>query len=392
MSYQSEEIVLNKAARCHDWPLALCGQGDGCHYDHHENLDPASIKKVEYQVSNELGEACERCLNSATECDKKTRYPRSDDPCSECRHFGGPGCSCVLNTAVSYNDVLWRLMINREKSGFDLPAAKDRQAPRGNGKIPGPMRDNEVMSGWEGSSKGELLSKGDMLPAEVRRHPRAYLVPPRATLSTRHAEARGYDQAAFRKSKSLQSRGAFQGSGGGQRGGSFQPRGSFQESHRGNQSHGINQPTPVAFLPQPQADPFMGRVVRATTHYDRSEVSYEYESGNVLFYPFKPTSWSAQAPPTQSRNNARPAFPSPFPMSAPAPISQSGPGVSMSQGLTMPSAPKRKRTSKHAAPSSAGEAQVGEQPEMSEAGSVDTSLADFHNLKANYKEDSDDSC
>lgn len=67
MSYQSEEIVLNKAARCHDWPLALCGQGDGCHYDHHENLDPASIKKVEYQVSNELGEACERCLNSATE-------------------------------------------------------------------------------------------------------------------------------------------------------------------------------------------------------------------------------------------------------------------------------------------------------------------------------------
>ena len=41
-----------------------CPQGDGCNFDHHQNLHPTSHEKVhkDLVVSNEVGQSCARCL------------------------------------------------------------------------------------------------------------------------------------------------------------------------------------------------------------------------------------------------------------------------------------------------------------------------------------------
>lgn len=121
------------------------------------------------------------CAN-VLKCDKKGRDD-DDDPCSECRWFGGSSHVCSLTAETSYNDQLWNTMLLRPQFNFDLPKDKNRAAPIGKNKIPSPMPDDKVKRGWKGETKEKLLAKPDMLPDYVRTLPRAYLVPPRKSIT-----------------------------------------------------------------------------------------------------------------------------------------------------------------------------------------------------------------
>ncbi|THY11994.1 hypothetical protein D6D01_08735 [Aureobasidium pullulans] len=197
MSYHSEEIAIVPPTPCHNWPFGSC-TSNGCNHTHHENLNPSmpSRKVIDYQVPNNLGGACERCLENATKCDKKECSSEPDDPCSECRWNGGPGCKCVFRSA-SYNDTLWRQMLTRHRFGHELVPPKDRESVISNGQELVPMHEVGIICGWKGASEEELLARDDMLPAVVRRHPRAYLVPPRRTIYRSTAEEYGYDLHHF---------------------------------------------------------------------------------------------------------------------------------------------------------------------------------------------------
>ncbi|KAK0917356.1 hypothetical protein LTR02_000221 [Friedmanniomyces endolithicus] len=123
-------------------------------------------------------------------CDKKGRGG-IDDPCSECRWFGGEDCNCLLAVGSSYNDQIWAVMETRERSGYDLPAVKGREAPYGKlgAKIPTPIAQSRLRPDWKGESREELLGKPDMLPDYVHSFPRAYLVPPGRTSREARADA-----------------------------------------------------------------------------------------------------------------------------------------------------------------------------------------------------------
>ncbi|KAK1075703.1 hypothetical protein LTR74_000111 [Friedmanniomyces endolithicus] len=123
-------------------------------------------------------------------CDKKGRGG-VDDPCSECRWFGGVACECSLSVNSSYNDVVWSVMETRERSGYDLPPMRGRDAGYGTGgtKTPTPIAQDRLRPDWKGESREELLGKPDMLPDYVRSTPRAYLVPPGRTLREAKGDA-----------------------------------------------------------------------------------------------------------------------------------------------------------------------------------------------------------
>lgn len=128
-----------------------------------------------FRVSNTMGAACTRCVQMMISCDKRGGGGLND-PCSECRWFGGLSCECVLATNTSYSDELWKQMLAREPFDYALPSATSREAPLGEERVaPSPMPDNKVKHGWEGESREELLRKPDMLPSYVRGLPRAYL-------------------------------------------------------------------------------------------------------------------------------------------------------------------------------------------------------------------------
>ncbi|KAK1070894.1 hypothetical protein LTR74_003806 [Friedmanniomyces endolithicus] len=179
------------AESCKAWPRGQCSRGTDCTRVHHKNLDPALYENrehQEYSVPNDVDLACVRCLAKMLPCDKKGRGG-IDDPCSECRWFGGEDCKCVLAVGSSYNDQIWAVMETRERCGYDLPAVKGREAPYGKlgAKIPTPIAQARLRPDWKGESREELLGKPDMLPDYVRSTPRAYLVPPGRT----SREARG---------------------------------------------------------------------------------------------------------------------------------------------------------------------------------------------------------
>lgn len=124
----------------------------------------------------------------AVQCDKKDRdHDDPMDPCSECRHFGGSGCKCILAQNTTQNDMLYPIMLNgaNREPEYSLPPFKHREELKADGKIPSSMPADEIKSDWTGASKEELLAMPDMLPPQVRRRPRAYLVPPRETNSKR---------------------------------------------------------------------------------------------------------------------------------------------------------------------------------------------------------------
>lgn len=196
--------MANNAPLCRDYHLGRCLRGSQCNLSHPANLDPNIPKEIDYHVCNEVGQGCVRCFQAGypvsqfcflistcvdmVQCDKKNRdHNDLRDPCSECRHFGGSGCKCILAQNTTQNDMLYPIMLNRAtcEPEYSLPKFKGREEPKSENKIPGPMPANEIKSDWTGASKDELLTKPDILPPQVRRRPRAYLVPPRETVGKR---------------------------------------------------------------------------------------------------------------------------------------------------------------------------------------------------------------
>jgi hypothetical protein len=189
---------------CEQFARGKCKSGKGCLRDHHHKLDPArrNDKKEDFRdfdVPNDPNVACQRCTQQLREaslkssnatvlthsqCDKLNRGG-NDDPCSECRQFGGPGCQCTLSSQLTYNTVVWDQMIARSASEYNLA-----QLESTTGKITSPMPDHEVKIGWVGDSKEALLKKPDFLPAHVRQLPRAYVVPPGIDISRREQDKR----------------------------------------------------------------------------------------------------------------------------------------------------------------------------------------------------------
>ncbi|KAH0403879.1 hypothetical protein KCU89_g1688, partial [Aureobasidium melanogenum] len=161
--------MANNAPLCRDYHLGQCSRGSRCSRSHPANLNPNLPKEIDYQVCNELGQGCRRCLEQGLRCDKKDRdHDDPMDPCSECRHFGGPGYKCILAQNTTRNDMLYPIMLNgaAREPEYSLPKFKGRDEPKKGGRIPSPMLANEVKPNWTGASRDELLVTPDMLPPQ----------------------------------------------------------------------------------------------------------------------------------------------------------------------------------------------------------------------------------
>lgn len=108
---------------------------------------------------------------------------------------------CITNTKnnTRYNvrPPLSHLAPIRHQLCHRPPPLKDKRSALSNGQEPVPMHDAEIIRGWKGVSEKELLAREDMLPAVVRRQPRAYLVPPRRNIYRSTAEEYGYGSDDF---------------------------------------------------------------------------------------------------------------------------------------------------------------------------------------------------
>jgi hypothetical protein len=178
---------------CVDWLKGACTRGDDCRYHHDPRLDPNLRDLKGPQLPS--GPTCRRCADLQRPCDKEGRGGL-DDPCSECRWYGGEGCACVLY-ALSLNDALWGLMVTRRKQGFNLPEFRARNyfnfghGMGKDGQKPKPMPTSELKKdGWVGETQAQLEAKGDMLLPDMRKNPRKYLDPPVVSKKELGKEAR----------------------------------------------------------------------------------------------------------------------------------------------------------------------------------------------------------
>ncbi|CAI6339405.1 unnamed protein product [Periconia digitata] len=156
MSQGANDLLQARRKGCDDFARGECRHGDDCTSLHHKNLDPARHHEAEiqYNVPNEPYIACRRCVQQLRKCDKLDRGG-IDDPCSECRHYGGSNCDCTL-TPLTYNDQVWQQMMSREETGFDLPPPKDRDGNIGKAR-------NEA-----GERVGKAKPTGPMPDAKVK--------------------------------------------------------------------------------------------------------------------------------------------------------------------------------------------------------------------------------
>ncbi|THX25733.1 hypothetical protein D6D12_06697 [Aureobasidium pullulans] len=254
-----------------------CRLGARCPDEHHENLDPALVGNKDpkgYMVPNVAGEACLSCLQNGRECDKRTRYG-DDNPCSECRWFGGENRICSLSKDTSYNDQLWALMMGNGINGYILPQPKPRdQAKKIKNKggpptllLVVPMPNSRVRPDWIGLSRDELLAKPDMLPPGVRECPRAFLVAPRLSNthqkgSKRVAEFGRHEPAGQNKSFAYAS--------------SSTPL--VRPAH-------LLPPRPPPSFEQLPPDPIMGRVVHTFSDFEAGRMPFEYENTARMTVP-----------------------------------------------------------------------------------------------------------
>ncbi|KAK0254320.1 hypothetical protein B0A54_04452 [Friedmanniomyces endolithicus] len=189
------------AKPCWHWLMGHCNYGEKCRTGAHPaNLDGRLVDTKNTNqafVSNRKGEACQRCLTRMYKCDKLVHAAGPEDPCSECRHFGGPGCKCTLNNTMSYNDQAWRTMLQRGNHDYTLPADNSRTEGTSNKPPPSEMPEHELKPGWTGASKDALVAAADYLPSGVRDCPRAYLVPATETKRVQKGIARN-EQLATR--------------------------------------------------------------------------------------------------------------------------------------------------------------------------------------------------
>lgn len=117
-------------------------------------------------------------------CDKKGREG-SDDPCSECRHFGGENTQYLLDNNKSWNNAVWEAMMNRRFTNdynvaYTLAAydpSKNRSDTNKFGYTRKPMPN--IKPDWQGQTKEQLRGSGDLLNPEIRKLPRAFVVPPK---------------------------------------------------------------------------------------------------------------------------------------------------------------------------------------------------------------------
>ncbi|KAK4546163.1 hypothetical protein LTR36_002300 [Oleoguttula mirabilis] len=265
---------------CHWFPRGQCKRpADSCPYGQHpEKLDPSLVgMKVEEAADthlghfdNEIGTACVRCQQKAYQCDKQERGAGPDDPCSECRHFGGASCICVLSKDTSYNDQQWAVMMSREAQDYTLPAynasrtTEARTKTKKNGEtkqkaaattIPEAM----LKPDWDGETMAQLTAKDDVLSSAIRQYPRSYLVPPR-------------DSSYIRKAHAFKAKEAEK-----------QQHAEASSSKRKEPSVDSTASTQLPVLPtpppRPQADPVHGRSVTVEFDYERNLCTVQYEDG-----------------------------------------------------------------------------------------------------------------
>jgi hypothetical protein len=93
------------------------------------------------------------------------------------------------NTRYNVRPPLSHLAPIRHQFGHEFPPPKDKKSALSNGQESVPMHEVEIIE--------ELLARDDMLPAVVRRQPRAYLVPPRRNSHRSTGEEYGYDSDNF---------------------------------------------------------------------------------------------------------------------------------------------------------------------------------------------------
>jgi hypothetical protein len=166
---------------CTKFTLGECTYGNKCKFHHDDNLRPDVLDDSGWQPPP--GETCARCALKALPCDKAGRDAGSNDPCSECRHFGGDKANCVRQGAVTMNSAQWQLFTSRERQGFDLPEfrSRDETAVSRSARptsVAEAMGSDKIKPGWQGETREMLLAKPDLLTEDIRRHPRKYFHPP----------------------------------------------------------------------------------------------------------------------------------------------------------------------------------------------------------------------
>ena len=225
----------------------------------------------------------DKCCSYANpvQCDKKGRGGL-DDPCSECRWFGGKSCKCILAKNSSYNDQLWATMMKRADLGYTLPpykgsdVAKENKAPRE------PMPDDSVKADWQGETKEQVLAKGDMLPSSVRDTPRAYLVPPRLSATANRAETFVPSKSATHPHASSPTPSAAP-----ILGASFPQPPAPSPYPPAASAFGANLPQllPPPIFSRPQPDPQHGEVITTTWSWTEGTWAHTYRSGAIVILP-----------------------------------------------------------------------------------------------------------
>ncbi|KAK0255132.1 hypothetical protein LTS09_009888 [Friedmanniomyces endolithicus] len=187
---------------CFHFARGECAFGeDKCRFSHHANLSPEVVPANipdNHRVPATAGVACQRCIIRMYECDKLTqnRAPGGNDPCSECRWFGGPDCDCTLTPTMNYNDSIWGVMFCRGAKDHTLPDDKPRTQGTAKSPTTSEMPSENLVPDWDGLTKEALLAKPDYLPAGMRDCPRAFLTIP--GVSRNVAKAMAHNEEARR--------------------------------------------------------------------------------------------------------------------------------------------------------------------------------------------------
>lgn len=158
--------------------------------------------------------------------------------------------------------------MNAPRTGCMLPEQTHRLAPpkvkaRKDGTArpakppPPPMTDEKVKANWQGKSKEELVDLPSWIPADVRAHPRAYLVPARE--SQKSLKTQAYHQA-HSNAQSTSS-------------GMKRPR----ENPSTSESPSLFLPPPP--FPRPAAEMGSGECVSSTWDWKNSVWKMTYQSG-----------------------------------------------------------------------------------------------------------------
>lgn len=159
--------------------------------------------------------------------------------------------------------------MKRSDQWYTLPVEKDRYEASKKGPEPAPMPDGKVKPGWKGETKEALLAKLDMLPSDVRNHPRAYLVPPRSSSQAKKSQAFHAGASGVKRKRDSNAE-------------MPPPAGSTA-------TQTLPPPLPRPAFKRPSADPAHGQVVSTSYSWDKHEWTHTYESGASFSTPAQST-------------------------------------------------------------------------------------------------------